>query len=329
VTLTGHDAWDNGDATATRKLLVDTRPPDLVSLTPGSGANIWFSPNGDGVRDTVSLSATNEDIGTLIAHVVDAGGAVMKTWTLPNGSVAEAITWNGRTSTGAIAPDGVYTIKVAPRDRAGNAGAFAERQVSLVGALRAVNSSRSLFFPQDLDTLDGTTTLRFTLSRPMTVDWTVVDAAGRVVATRLDDVALLAGTQAWVFRGLATDGTMLPRGRYTSVVTATDGTLVATQTVSFDAEAFRFKLSDATPGRGQRITVTITSAERLTRISRLSIYQPGVARWSVKLTKMSAHGYKATFRLKARGKSGSVGFKVSGRDTKNGSQSTRTSYRIH
>ena len=55
---------------------------------------------------------------------------------------------------------------------------------------------------------------------------------------------------------------MLPRGRYTSVVTATDGTLVASQTVSFDTDAFRFKLSDATPGRGQTITVTITSAER-------------------------------------------------------------------
>jgi flagellar hook assembly protein FlgD len=329
VTLTGDDAWANGDATATRQLVVDTHPPALASLSPGPTANIWFSPNGDGVRDTVSLTATNAETGALVTRVVDAGDALLKTWTIPNGSASEAITWNGKTSTGATAPDGVYTIKVAAQDRAGNTGAFVDRQVTVISALRAVASSRSLFFPQDLDTLDQKTTLSFTLSRPMTVDWTIFNGAGQVVVTRLAAAALPAGTQSWVFRGLATDGTMLPRGRYTSVVTATDGTLVATQTIGFETEAFRYKLSDATPARGQKITVTITSAELLNKISRLSIYQPGVARWSVSLTKVSGHTYKATFRLKSAGKSGAVRFKVSGRDTLDGSQSTTVALPIH
>jgi flagellar hook assembly protein FlgD len=329
VTLTGDDAWANGAATATRQLVVDTHPPDLASLTPAPTSNLWFSPNGDGVRDTVSLTATNAETGSLVTRVVDAGDALVKTWTTPNGSASQAITWNGKTSTGATAPDGMYTIKVAPQDRAGNTGAFADRAVMLVGALRTVTSSRSLFFPQDLDTLDQKTTLSFTLSRPMTVDWTVVNAAGQVVATKLNDAALPAGTQSWVFRGLATDGTMLPRGWYTSVVTATDGTLVATQTVAFDTDAFRVKPSDSTPGRGQKITVTITSAELLSKISRLGIYQPGLARWSVSLTKVSTHTYKATFRLKSTGKSGIVRFKVAGTDIRGGSQSTAASFAIH
>ena len=56
---------------------------------------------------------------------------------------------------------------------------------------------------------------------------------------------------------------MLPRGRYTSHVTATDGTLTATQTYAFDVNAFRLKPSDTTPGRGQSITVSVASAETL------------------------------------------------------------------
>ena len=102
VSLTGTDAWDNGDATATRSLVVDTSPPpDLASLTPGPDVSQWFSPNGDGVRDTVSLGATNVEMGSLVSRVVDPAGAAVKSWTVPNGSVAEAITWNGKTSTGA------------------------------------------------------------------------------------------------------------------------------------------------------------------------------------------------------------------------------------
>ena len=305
------------------------RRPILANLSPAADAALWFSPNGDGVRDTVSLSATNAEMGALVARVVDGGGGLVKTWTVPNGSASEAITWNGRTTAGGYAPDGVYTIKVAPQDLAGNTGAFVGRQVSLVGALRSVATSRSLFFPQDLDTLDKTTTLSFVLSRPMTVSWTLLERAGQVVVTRLDAVALPAGTQTWTFDGRAGDGTMLPRGHYTSLVTATDGTLVASQTVAFDTDAFRYKLSDTTPRRGQSITVTISSAELLSRISRLYVYQPGVSRWSVALTKVSGHTYKATLRLKSSGSAGIVKFKVSGRDIKGGSQSTTVSFPIH
>ncbi len=329
VSVTGNDAWDNGDATAVRDLVVDTQAPDLANLSPAADAALWFSPNGDGVRDTISLSATNPEMGALVARVVDGGGASVKTWTVPNGSAAEPITWNGRTTAGGYAPDGVYTIKVAAQDLAGNTGAFVGRQVSVVAALRSVASSRSLFFPQDLDSLDKATSLSFVLSRPMTVSWTVLNGAGTVVATRLDAVALPAGTQTWTFDGRAGDGTMLPRGHYTSAVTATDGTLVASQTVSFDTDAFRYKPSDTTPKRGQSITITITSAELLSKISRLYVFQPGVSRWSVALKKVSGHSYKATLRLKASGSAGIVKFKVSGRDTKGGSQSTTVTFPIH
>ena len=63
----------------------------------------------------------------------------------------------------------------------------------------------------------------------MTVTWTIRNAAGQVVDTHLAD-ARAAGRHPVVgFDGKTADGTMLPRGRYTSFVTATDGTLTATQ----------------------------------------------------------------------------------------------------
>src|SRR4029079_19582871 len=106
------------------------------------------------------------------------------------------------------------------------------------------------------------------------------NSSGQVVDTHLQDVALPAGVQSWAFYGRTSDGPMLPRGRYSAIVTASDGTLVATQSVWFDSEAFRFALSDTTPARGQSIKVTVTSAETLSARPRMWIYQPGLARWS-------------------------------------------------
>ena len=74
---------------------------------------------------------------------------------------------------------------------------------------------------------------------------------------------------------------MLPPGRYLSYVTASDGSVVVAQSVAFEADAFVVKPSDATPGRGQTITVNVTSAEPLSASPRLSVYEPGLAGWSV------------------------------------------------
>ena len=329
VSVSGVDGWDNAPAAATRSVKIDTVAPALESVTPGADTTQWFSPNGDGFRDTVSVTAANGETGALIVRVLDAGAALVKKWTVDNEGAAQTLTWNGRNSAGAVAPDGTYTIRVTPQDLAGNTGPEVDRTVKLIAGLRSVASTRSIFFPQDLDALAKTTSLSFALARPMTVTWTVRNGAGQVVRTRIADTALPAGTQSWTFNGRADDGTMLPRGRYYSYVTATDGTLTATQSVWFDLEGFRFKLSDTTPGRGQSITVTVTSAETLSARPRMWIYQPGLARWTVLMTKTGTYTYKATIRMKSSGKAGTVALKVKGYDTKGGSQSTTVTYPIH
>jgi hypothetical protein len=56
VGVTGVDGWGNASASTARTLAVDTVAPGLTSLTPDASTAQWFSPNGDGVRDTVSLA---------------------------------------------------------------------------------------------------------------------------------------------------------------------------------------------------------------------------------------------------------------------------------
>ena len=329
VSVMGVDAWGNAPAQATRTLTVDTKPPVLTDLAPGADSVQWFSPNGDGVRDLVSVTGTATETGLLAARVLDADGALVKAWSVANGGGPTAVAWDGRNTAGAYARDGIYRVSLAPVDLAGNTGEASERTVSLIGALRSVATSTSLFFPQDLDKQAPATTLSFVLARPMTTTWTVRDAAGQTVATRLSEVALPAGTQTWRFDGRRSDGTMLPRGRYVSFVTATDGTQTASQSIWFDADAFRLSVSDTTPRRGQYITVTVTSAESLSKAPRVHIYQPGVPRWSVATRKIGTRTYRVTFRLKASGRTGAVALKVVGYDLSGAGQRTIRAFPLH
>jgi flagellar hook assembly protein FlgD len=330
VTVTGVDAWDNAPATTTRDVTVDTVAPALASLTPTADTTQWFSPNGDGFRDTVSLTARNSETGPFVARVLDGSGATVKVWTVvANGSTTAAITWDGRNTAGAHVPDGVYTIRVAAQDMAGNIGTGVDRSVTVVSALRSVTTSKAMFFPQDGDALAATTRLSFTLARQMTVTWTIRDATGAIVRTRLAGVVEPAGTYAWGFDGKGQDGTMLPRGWYTSFVTVTDGTLTATQTIPVFMDAFTVKANDVTPARGQSITVTVVSAEALSAAPQLRISQPGVTPWTVHMVKTSTNHYKITVRLRNAGHTGSVSIRIWGRDVKGGTQSTTKIYPLH
>ena len=329
VAVSAVDAWQNQRPDTHGRIAVDTSPSQLLSLAPAAATALSFSPNGDGYRDTVAVNATTSEPGSIAVSIRDANGAILKTWTVVSRGAPTSVTWDGRDASGQFAPDGRYVISVAPLDAGGNAGIAQERTVSLVAALSRVTSSVPVFYPQDRDSLAPSTTLSFTLARPMTVTWTLRDAAGRIVDTHLAAAALPAGSQSWVFDGRRSDGTMLPAGRYLSYVTARDGSVVVSQSVSFEADAFLVKPSDATPGRGQTITVTVSSAEPLSARPRLSVYEPGLAAWSATLSRVSGSIYRATIRLKTGGGAGAVSFKVTGVDVAGASQRTTRAFPLH
>ena len=96
-------------------------------------------------------------------------------------------------------------------------------------------------------------------------------------------------------------------------MTATDGTYAATQRATVVADAFKIAVSDTTPGRRQRLTVTATSGEGLDSTPRLRVYQPGIAAWSVTMRKVATGVYRITVTLKSS-RTGTLKLRVSALD---------------
>jgi flagellar hook assembly protein FlgD len=327
--IRAQDAWGNGPTTKTGSLTIDTTGPVLATVSPDADAARWFSPNGDGSRDSITWTATAVERGTLVTRVYDASDQKVSTSTQSNGTGASAITWAGLDDDGHVVPDGVYTVRVTPRDAAGTNGPTVERTVRVDTMLGSVKSSTSVFYPQDGDRLGRATNLSFGLTRGASVTMSIIDANGHAVTTLLQDEPTAAGVATHRFEGLRDDGTRLPFGRYAARVTATDGTRTVDQSIGFEINAFAMKVSDTTPKRGQTITVYATSAESLGARPRLYVKQPGKATWSVRMTKTSTNRYKVTIKLKTGGGTGTVRFKVVGTDIGGQRQWTRQVYAIH
>jgi flagellar hook assembly protein FlgD len=321
------DGWDNGPLEADGTVKVDTQAPAL-SLGDADAENVpSFAPNGDGYRETVSFTGGSSEPGTLVAKAIDADDDLVDSFSATLSGGAGTLTWDGRTSDG-FAADGRYRISVRARDVAGNISAAQTRTVDLYAALGFAKSSRTVFFPQDRDGMAKTTTFSMRLLSPATVTWTVVNKSNAVVRTLVDNQPMGAGTHARAWDGRTDGGAFVPRGTYSSRVSVTDGTNVAVQRVAVVADAFRWVVSDTTPGRGQKVTITIVTPEPMLRNPRIALYQPGITRWSVATTKLSSTTYRVTFRFKSS-KSGTVRVKAYGRDKYGQSQASNLYLPLH
>jgi flagellar hook assembly protein FlgD len=312
--LAGTDAWENGTATASGTLVVDTAAPTLTVSSPADGTTPIFSPNGDGVGDVATVSATSSEAGTLTTRIMTAAGAYVRTLVTPATAGTTTFTWDGLAGTGALVADGDYRLSIVARDAAGNAGAPVVRTLRVVTIVGFVATSTPLFYPQDLDRFAPTATLSFKAARPATVTWVLKNAAGAVVLTHLDHAAVPAGTVSWAFDGRGPDGTMLPVGVYAASVTATDGVVSTIQSVRVEMNAFSISTSASTARRGSSITITAQSAEPLTGNVQLRITQPGLADAYVTMTKLATNVYRSTVTLRTGGSAGTAIFRVSALD---------------
>jgi hypothetical protein len=307
------DAWSNGPLDADGTLTVDTAAPEVSVADASAAAVPQFAPNGDGTSDTIGFAVAATEPGTVTGTFRDAADHVVGTSSVAVGTSGGTISWDGKTSSGYV-PDGTYSASFTARDRAGNRSDPQVREVAVYGSLGFVRSSKSVFFPQDADTLAPTTSLTFKLGSPATVDWTIQDASGTVVRTVKTAAALAAGSYAFTWNGRNDAGAFVARGSYRSVVHATNGTLEAVGRATTVADAFRVTSSDTTPARKQRITVTATSAESLAKAPVLRVYQPGIASWTAAMTKVSTGVYRVTVTLKSSS-TGTLRLKVAGYDS--------------
>jgi flagellar hook assembly protein FlgD len=323
------DDWGNTPLSRSDAIAIDTVPAQLSAVTPDAATEPWFSPNGDGNRDTTAWTATTAEAGSIVWRVVDGGGTEVRRATVAKLAGPATVTWDGKDDDGHRVADGPYDVVFHPRDSSGSQGASVTRSVRVATTLGFVTTTKTLFYPQDADRFAKTTTLGYRLTRPATVTWTIVDATGATVATLLDAQPTAAGTWTRSYDGRRPDGMRLKAGKYRALVTATDDLTTASQAVSFTMDAFAIKPSDTTPKRGQRITVKVTSAEPLSTRPRVYIKQPGKATWSVLMTKVSTYGYRATFTLKKGGTAGNVTFKVIANDKDGRRQKTSKAFAIH
>ena len=299
-TLTAVDGWNNAMAPRTGVVTVDTVAPAISAVTPADGSPaLTFSPNGDGKSDSATFGFSVTEAGAVDATVRDTAGATVRRFSAAANRGLGTITWDGRNTAAQVVVDGLYVLALAPRDRAGNVGAAVERTVGVYASLARVVATPYLRYPQDRDRLAATTALSFVLARPATVTWKILNAAGGEVLRPYSSAALAAGTYSYTWNGLNAAGAMVPVGRYTSVVSATDGSLGATLTAPMELNAFSIKSSDTTPGRGQWITITATSAESLKAAPTLRVYQPGLGVWMVRMVRTTGLTYRVSIRLRA------------------------------
>jgi flagellar hook assembly protein FlgD len=325
--LTATDALGNGPASFTGTITVDRVAPTLT-LAGDPLAVPQLSPNGDKVRDTVTFGVTSSEGGRARAVVRNASDAVVATLETVFFGTGGSIIWDGRADGGTVVPDGTYSVSLTAADVAGNTSTPQTRSVQVYHALGFMTATPAIFFPQDGDTLARTTTVGFTLADPATVTWSITDTAGAVVRTIKSAEALAAGVYTYAWDGRNDLAAFVPRGLYRSLVTAGDGTLLFAQTAVVLADAFKIVSSDTTPAHGQRITVTVTTAEKLSTYPRLYVLQPGRATWSVGFTKLSSTTYRATFTVKS-GAAGTIKFKVQAKDSKGKMQNSVLALPLH
>jgi flagellar hook assembly protein FlgD len=320
-TLTFHatDAAGNVESPRSLSFRIDSVSPSLAGVAPVPGL-ATLSPNRDGVHEAGALSYAMSEPGTIGVTVADASGATIRTLSVASAGGTGTVAWDGRTSTGTVAPDGTYRLTLLPSDLAGNVGAPLSASLDVYTAFRGGTGASRLFYPQDGDRYARTTSVSFVLAAPATVQLDVLDAGGRVIRTLRSSRP--AGAVALSWDGWTNSGTFAPQGRYSLRVTAAAGGLAETKTFAVVAQAFNIATSRATALRGARLTVTVTSAEPLSTVPRLTVRQPGIAAYGYTLTRLSGSVYRVSFVVRASA-IGTMSLTAYARDAEGRSQSYR------
>jgi flagellar hook assembly protein FlgD len=198
---------------------VDTVAPEVSAVA----AQRVVSPNGDGLADSTLIAYALGEAGSVRVRIYDGAGTLVRTllsgaW---QSSGDHTVKWDGRVSSASgltPAVSGTYTVRVRDTDAAKNS-TVGEGSVKVNLTLGFPKASPLYFSPNGDGTLD-TTRLGFTLTRAATVKVVVKGASGAVQTFALG--SLTSGKSGVVWKGDG-DASVVPGGRYTFSVTASNG----------------------------------------------------------------------------------------------------------
>ena len=328
VSYRSTDRTGRREATKSVAFTIDRTAPSIGAADAVAPSAPQFSPNGDGLAESIGVSHALSERGAIRLEVSGAGGGpTVRSLTIP---VARAgpgsISWDGRNDAGQYVPDGDYTLTLTPLDRARNAGTPRSVDVAVFGAFVGLSPAPVRFYPQDGDALAPRTAARFTLKAAADVTLRVVNKAGATVRTI--NGAYPTGPVAIAWDGRTDGGGYAPQGIYRIVVGATVGGRMETHTASVQAAAFELRPSATTVRRGRKMTLTVVTSESLKGSPRLTVRQPGRVAYSVKLKRIGASTWRVTWLLKTGGRAGRVTLTVNGTDAANGRNSTVLGLRL-
>lgn len=180
-----------------------------------------FSPNGDGVKDNLTLLPqlqVREGIQTWKVDILDARATIVRSFE-GNGKVPESLTWNGQDNARTIVSDGPYTARADIKYINGN-NPVAQSQAFMVDTIPpelALSASYTLFSPNQDGKKDY---LIPEISTPGQDSWKaeITDMAGK-------------GVMSWEWQGAAPDirwdgtdsaGNRVADGDYRLTVSSTD-----------------------------------------------------------------------------------------------------------
>lgn len=310
------------------------QPPEISNFTaddPGTNSfgpseTPFFTPNGDGVTDSVELSFQVDREAFVDMEVKNGSGGTVRMLSAWSPGGTGKTTWDGKNGSGAYVPDGDYTVTATPRNRAGTTGNVETVNVKVMTTMRSPAVAPNVFYPADGDNLARTANLSVNLQAPATFWWKIADKNGNVVRTFVNGASTSAGQQTQQWDGKDGSGAFVPDGTYYSVMTTQTSAGTYYHSLPVDVRAFKMSTTVATPFvRGAKVKFTVNTAEPLTGNPKVKVYAPGLAVKTYK-TKVIAGGggYTVTITFAAAGQAGTVQMHVQGTDT--GAQAQWTDY---
>ncbi len=141
----------------------------------------------------------------------------------------------------------------------------------------------------------------------------------------LDEAAFDApGDARFVWDGTDDGGALLPEGRYTARIRVTRPQGTYAHDVKVQMMPFKIWTKRWSVQRGDKITLTLYSAEPLQGKPVVTANQPGIKKYKVpgwKITRLSDTKFKVVLKTRAAGKAGDMKVRVYGTDTGDGLQS--------
>jgi hypothetical protein len=219
----------------TSTIAVDTVPP---TITAYAVAPALFSPNGDGITDTVAVTlSTPEGYAVRISIVRPGGGLVRRLldWAYV-GAGKRSFKWDGMAAgpPAVAAADGAYVVQTTLRDRAGNVTAATSVPIEIDRTL-GYPAVKPVAFSPNGDRARDKARFAVLLANPATLSVAVVGAGGAPLRT-FDLGARPAGVVTVTWDGRDGGGAVVSQGTYRFVATATDslGAITVRRPVTVD-----------------------------------------------------------------------------------------------